>query len=395
MSGRALVGALVLGLAVACAAPPPHESTVPKGAVAPIDGLWRMAENGVIYQIDQGRVFAPQGVLLIALPGAVVVKDVRQTGPKNYEGWDIFHAGPWQASVMDDGTIVTNVGGALPATYHLSPVAIDDPAWFDAQMAANVVLPQPRRAVADSDTPPMPAGAFGRYYALVIGNNAYQHLTPLRTARSDANAVSELLRGRYGFEVETLLDANREDILVALSRYRKKLLPEDNLLIYYAGHGWLDEAADEGYWLPVDATPDNDVRWISNATITAHFRAFQAKHVLVVADSCFSGTLTRGIKMAPNTPNDLERMSQRKARIVLSSGGEEPVSDGTGDYSAFATVFIAALEENDAVLDTTSLYAKIRRPVMLASDQDPDLADIRKAGHDGGDFLFVPTDTAP
>ncbi|MDP7667219.1 MAG: hypothetical protein QF738_04055 [Rhodospirillales bacterium] len=31
----------------------------------------------------------------------------------------------------------------------------------------------------------------------------------------------------------------------------------------------------------------------------------------------------------------------------------------------------------------------IRRPVMLAADQTPEYADIRKAGHDGGDFLFV------
>ena len=48
-----------------------------------------------------------------------------------------------------------------------------------------------------------------------------------------------------------------------------------------------------------------------------------------------------------------------------------------------------ALNENQGVIDTTSLFSKIRRDVMLHADQTPELADIRKSGHEGGDFLFV------
>ena len=78
---------------------------------------------------------------------------------------------------------------------------------------------------------------------------------------------------------------------------------------------------------------------------------------------------------------------------MLSSGGLEPVADGGGggggEHSAFARHFRNELRANKGVLDSTTLYSKIRRPVMLAADQAPELADIRKAGHESGDFLFI------
>ncbi len=70
--------------------------------------------------------------------------------------------------------------------------------------------------------------------------------------------------------------------------------------------------------------------------------------------------------------------------------GLEPVDDGSGRHSVFASNFLAVLEDNTAVLDGTELFSRIKRPVMLNADQTPVYADIRKAGHEqGGDFLFV------
>jgi hypothetical protein len=370
----------------------PHVDAVPPGDPLPIDGVWRLEQNQVLYRLDRGRISAAQNWYALTI-GQVVTKELRQTGPRSFEAFDLALNGRWEGTLEDDGTLSLVVHAALgPQPYQFTPVSLDDPEWMRAQLASDRVQPRPgavTESLAAGGLPTDPS-VFGRYHALVIGNNAYRHLTPLRTAVADAEAVSALLRDRYGFEVETLLDADREEILLAFAGLRKRLGADDNLLIYYAGHGWLDESADEGYWLPVDATPDNDLRWISNATITSHFRALKAKHVLVIADSCFSGTLTRGVRISSGAQADLERMSRRKARVVLSSGGEEPVSDGTGRHSAFATVLIDTLSSNREVLDASTLYAMIRRPVMLAADQAPDLADIREAGHDGGDFLFVP-----
>jgi uncharacterized caspase-like protein len=233
---------------------------------------------------------------------------------------------------------------------------------------------------------------FGSYHALVIGNNEYQSLPKLRTAVNDARSMADLLETKYGYEVELLLNATRVEVFRAIYSYRRTLTGRDNLLIYYAGHGWLDKEADEGYWLPVDAGRQDPANWISNSSITSSLRAMKAKHVLVVADSCYSGKLARGISIRVRSGDYYQRISMKKARTVMSSGGLEPVADegGKGNHSVFASALIEALSENQGILDATLLFSKIRRPVMVNADQTPEYSDIRKAGHDGGDFLFVP-----
>jgi len=232
---------------------------------------------------------------------------------------------------------------------------------------------------------------FGRYYALIIGNNNYLHLPQLKSAKHDAVRIADILKNYYDFSVNLLIDATRAEILLALNKFRKKLHNDDNLLIYYAGHGWLDDEADEGYWLPIDADSDNDIHWISNSSITSKLKAINAKHILVVADSCYSGKLSRGMHISHRNPNYFYRISRKKARSVLSSGGLEPVIDsgGSGNHSVFASALLNALMENKGIMDGTMLFLKIRRPVMLNADQTPEYSDIRKAGHQGGDFLFV------
>jgi len=83
-------------------------------------------------------------------------------------------------------------------------------------------------------------------------------------------------------------------------------------------------------------------------------------------------------------------MTTKRARTALVSGGLEPVTDrGSGGHSVFAGAFLAALRENPDVMGGQSLYDAIKRPVVLNADQTPQYSDIRRAGHDGGEFLFV------
>ncbi len=131
-------------------------------------------------------------------------------------------------------------------------------------------LPPPRPRRRKSPTPPRPRPwptpggiAYGRYHALVIGIDGYRNLPPLKTAVRDAQDVAAVLKKDYGFEVQLLKDATRAQIVEALGRLRQTMNSRDNLLIYYAGHGWLDADADEGYWLPADATRDSEVNWVS------------------------------------------------------------------------------------------------------------------------------------
>jgi len=84
-------------------------------------------------------------------------------------------------------------------------------------------------------------------------------------------------------------------------------------------------------------------------------------------------------------------MAKKKARTALTSGGLEPVMDSGGgsNHSVFAQAFLKILRENDTVLDGHQLFTVIRKKVMVGSEQTPEYGDIRRAGHDGGDFLFV------
>ena len=187
-----------------------------------------------------------------------------------------------------------------------------------------------------------------------------------------------------------LENPTRSDILDKLDELRETLTENDNLLIYYAGHGWLDPQSGRGYWLPVDARSDRRSRWFSNGDLTDALQALFAKHVMVIADSCYSGTLTRSVKVTERNPDYIARMAKKRTRVVLSSGGLEPVSDaGGGKHSVFAAQFLDALRENLDVLDGTQLFEVVRRNVVLNAEQTPQYSDIRRAGHEGGDFLFV------
>ena len=236
-----------------------------------------------------------------------------------------------------------------------------------------------------------PSIDFGKYHALVIGIQNYKYLPKLQSTRRDATTVANVLAKQYNFEVKRLFDANRRQILLALGAYRRELGKQDNLLIYYAGHGWLDKEADAGYWLPVDAEKESDVDWLSLNSVTAAVRAIPAKHVMIIADSCYSGKLTRGVRVERRSTNYLASIARKRTRVVISSGGLEPVLDSGGKdgHSVFASAFLNALKGNRGVMDGTTLFTQIRRPVMLNAKQTPQYSDIREAGHEGGDFIFV------
>jgi formylglycine-generating enzyme required for sulfatase activity/uncharacterized caspase-like protein len=248
----------------------------------------------------------------------------------------------------------------------------------------------------------LPAGAlraldYGNYHALVIGNNAYQHLKPLKTAVADAEAVAQIRREKYGFQVTLLRNAKRYQISRAVAELRRRLTQNDNLLIYYAGHGTLD--GDAGFWMPVDAEEKYDTYWYSNATLSRHLKIMTARHVLVVSDSCYSGTLLREApaRLPTGTARSvwLQRMAQRRSRTALTSGGLEPVQDsGGGGHSVFAKWFLEVLRDNDQVLDGQTLHDKLKGPVVVNAKQTPAYSDIRETGHEFGDFLLVPKSLA-
>ena len=236
---------------------------------------------------------------------------------------------------------------------------------------------------------------FGTYFALVIGNQEYKNLADVPSARDDADGIAEVLTERFGFQVELLLDASRYEIISALAALRRELEETDNLLIYYAGHGHLDIESEEGYWLPVDAEPDNSVNWVSNSTMTGLIRAVRAKHVIVIADSTYSGRLTRNVDadLMTGTEQDawIARMVLHRSRTAMTSGSAKPVPHPIGGpNSVFARALLETFREMTRPSDGQTVFDAIKRPVVLNADRTPQYANLNKAGHDGGDFVFVP-----
>ena len=235
----------------------------------------------------------------------------------------------------------------------------------------------------------------GKYHALIIGNNNYKSLPKLITARKDAAEVEKILREQYGFDTKTLLDATRSDILNAINYFRKTLNESDSFLLYYAGHGEFDKKADKSYWLPVDAQSDDDTNWIIADDLTANLKRISSRHVLVVADSCYAGTLTRSfnIDLSRGSREEyLKKMQERISRSLIASGGNEPVSDsGGGGNSVFAEAFLKALRDIDkpAFSAEELFYAHIKERVAGKSDQVPEYNTIKNSGHEGGDFVFM------
>jgi uncharacterized caspase-like protein len=232
--------------------------------------------------------------------------------------------------------------------------------------------------------------------ALVIGNDAYLYVAPLRTATNDARSVQAILRQRYGFETTLLLNATRSQIVSALNAYRRDLGPDSSLLIYYAGHGYYDKAVDKAYWWPVDAQNNDNTNWISAADITSNIKGTASRHVLIVSDSCYSGTL-RGVSVPQNLnglnsdrARTLLRLEQRPSRELMASGGNEPVSDSGADgHSVFAGAFLRALERMPAEqFAAHELFDEVRTFVAGNSAQLPQFDPLRDSGDDGGSFVF-------
>jgi len=249
---------------------------------------------------------------------------------------------------------------------------------------------------------PTKAMSFGNYHALVIGNDDYRLMPRLKTAVNDAKEVARLLREQYGFKVTLLLNANRYETVSALDTLRERLTDEDNLLLFYAGHGELDRRNQRGHWLPVDAERNSQALWISNVTITDILNTMTVKQLLVVADSCYSGTLTRSAlgRLDPGKSKEealklMQVMARQRSRMVMTSGGVEPVIDTVGgQHSVFAQPFIDLLQANVGVLPGQELFYLLQHRVATAAQehdarQVPEYAPIKLAGHESGDFFFV------
>ncbi|MBK7052137.1 MAG: caspase family protein [Rhodoferax sp.] len=244
---------------------------------------------------------------------------------------------------------------------------------------------------------PAPTAAYlpvvKRRFALLIGNNAYRSPVPeLETAINDVTAIGAELRDKLGYEVKVVQNAGRKDMVDALNDLIRTTGKDDSVVIMYAGHGYLDDKTKAGYWIPLDATTTNPDKWVSNDTIARALRNIPAKQVMLVSDSCYSGSLTKEGKQISTVAISREQTLTRRSVLAFSSGGEEPVTDdGHDQHSIFAWNMIESLKSMKTETSGQQLHASIKAAVAEEYPQVPQYGTVNSAGHaEGGEYLLTP-----
>ncbi|MBS3913419.1 MAG: caspase family protein [Bacteroidetes bacterium] len=238
----------------------------------------------------------------------------------------------------------------------------------------------------------------GKYFALIIGIDKYSGVWPvLQNAVHDANAVNAMLDSHYRFDtLITLLDsvATRENIIKQFEWLADTIEVNDNLFIYYSGHGEYKEKLNKGFWVPVDATEQSTANYISNSDIQTFLNGIRSKHTLLVSDACFAGDIFRGkTESIPFEDNEryYREVYRRPSRQAITSGGIEPVLDGGRDgHSVFTYYFLnSLLTKQTKFFDAGQLFEDLKIPVANNSDQTPIFQALKNTGDEGGQFVFI------
>lgn len=231
-----------------------------------------------------------------------------------------------------------------------------------------------------------------RYFGLIIGVSNYEdpQITSLDNTINDSQKLLDVLTLKYNFENENMIfleDASRKDIIESLDVLATKMTSNDNLLIFYAGHGWWDEAANNGYWLPADARRGNKTDWFRNSTLVDYLKEIKSRHTLLITDACFGGAILKTRKAFPEASKAIKMLYKLPSRKAMTSGTRE---EEVPDRSAFIHYLLERLEQNtEKYLSSEQLFSSLRIAVINNSDCIPQYGEIKNVGDQGGDFIFI------
>jgi hypothetical protein len=248
---------------------------------------------------------------------------------------------------------------------------------------------KPRKSITVTETEPV----IKRRIAVLFGNDKYLAPIPaLQTPINDVENIGKVLKDRLGYEVRVVRNATKEGIVTELNNLVTEVDEDDSVFVYYAGHGYQAEKGGSGYWIPVDANNSDASSWISNTAISKFLANMASRQVMLISDSCYSGTLAQEqkVRSSESTVFDRKEILRKRSVLVMSSGGNEPVADGGHDnHSLFAYHLIRSLKQIDGDLVGGDIHEKVRTAVTKEYPQDPQYGAVLTAGHsDGGEYLI-------
>jgi len=239
---------------------------------------------------------------------------------------------------------------------------------------------------------PILLDAAPKYYAILIAENNYsdRSIPSLQNPVKDARELKRILESQYTFnkeDIDTLYNRSREEIMERIVHRCNTLTENDNLVIFYAGHGTAekDKFGDvDGYWIPISAKRGVTSSYISASDINISLKRSSAKHILVIADACFSGAFTR--QLPGDAGKAIQKQYQVASRKVMASGNLEPVPDNRK--------FLFYLKKNlqgntEKYMSAKKLFDSFYDAILNNSDNLPQYAAIKNVGDEGGEFVFI------
>lgn len=217
----------------------------------------------------------------------------------------------------------------------------------------------------------------GSERALLFASNIYDSFSELVNPVLDANTIAEELQSNYFVQTELIVNPTLKETIEKIREYAKlEYSANDNLLIFFAGHGIYDEVFKEGYVISQDSKSDDVAKtsYLSHSNLRTMINNIPCNHILLVMDVCFGGTFdpivasrSRAADMYTEVTNEefIQRKMKYKTRLYLTSGGKEYVPDGRpGHHSPFARKFLEAMRNyggNDGILTINEIIQYVEK----------------------------------
>jgi len=234
---------------------------------------------------------------------------------------------------------------------------------------------------------------------IAIGINEYDDLAihNLNNPIKDIEAIVQILKLKYNFDDFDILSTPDKTTRKYLFNYLQELfinaLPDDNILLIFAGHGALNPNTNSTFWKPSDALHSDQSSWFNLADLLSFLNASKANNIAIISDSCFSG----GIFESKSRGGGIDPFELRKSREALSSGSKEYVSDGLlNQHSPFTISLLSILTSNTAkYLPFINLANILILNFDQKNKQTPTFGSLYNTGHDGGSLIFELLDNGP
>ncbi|HHC6984220.1 TPA: caspase domain-containing protein, partial [Vibrio parahaemolyticus] len=220
----------------------------------------------------------------------------------------------------------------------------------------------------------------------LIGINSYKYHNNLASSINDITDFKNVLLEKYDFKPEDVYEiidenATSKNIQDALRGYGKSLNSDDNLIIYYSGHGDYDEDLDIGYWVPHEA--DEYTQFIQNSNIITFLSRINCKHIILISDSCFSNSIFRA-----GRSKMVDEYFEKSSRWALTSAFYEAKDSDEISNTLFAECIIDSLKDTEKDIRFSEVIEKVKVRFENNLFQAPQGAPLNLEDHHGGEFIF-------